>query len=155
MPETPIKAKNENEQEDDIRKLLSRSAEPKLDIRDQIETSPYKTKQLFLNKQSTESITKPQNLSASVTEAQRSPYVGRSKSIHEHNQSVVFDTSASQISSCRYRRAQYHRLLTAGNVEEIEKQISIDIQSSNQQDAVSIYTRAKLAEKQKNYEQAI
>ena len=59
MPETPIKAKNENEQEDDIRKLLSRSAEPKLDIRDQIETSPYKTKQLFLNKQSTESITKP------------------------------------------------------------------------------------------------
>jgi len=72
-----------------------------------------------------------------------------------HNQSVgPNDDSTSQLSSCRQRRAQYHRLLTAGKVQEVERQISIEIQSNNQ-DAISLYTRAKLAEKQKNYEQAI
>lgn len=45
-------------------------------------------------------------------------------------------------------------MLTAGQVDELQKQITIEIQSNNQ-DAISLYTRAKLAEKQKNYAQAI
>lgn len=39
-------------------------------------------------------------------------------------------------------------------MEEVQRQISIEIQSNNQ-DAMTLYTRAKLAEKQRNYEQAI
>ena len=64
------------------------------------------------------------------------------------------DDTTSQLSSHRQRRAQYHRMLTAGKHEEVERQISIEIQSNNQ-DAISLYTRAKLAEKQKSYESAI
>ena len=45
-------------------------------------------------------------------------------------------------------------MLTAGKMDELEKQIRLEIQSNNQ-DAILLYTKAKLAEKQKNYEQAI
>ena len=62
--------------------------------------------------------------------------------------------SYSVMSNDRTRRVQYHRMLTKGNLDEVKRQVSIDIQADNQ-DAISIYTRAKLAEKQKNYEQAI
>ena len=45
-----------------------------------------------------------------------------------HNQSVgPNDDTTSQLSSCRQRRAQYHRMLTAGKVDEVERAISIEI----------------------------
>ena len=93
------------------------------------------------------------NLVANTTEPCSHTYKSRCKS--HHNRSLgPNDDTMSQVSQSRSRRAQYHRLLTAGKVDEAERQISIEIQSNNQ-DAILLYTRAKIAEKQKNYELAI
>ena len=60
----------------------------------------------------------------------------------------------SVLSRDRQRRTQFHRLLTAGKFEEVQKQVDLEIKSDNN-DAIALYTRAKLAEKRKDYERAI
>ena len=95
------------------------------------------------------------NVVPAATEPCNSNYKNKGGSRSQQNWSVgPHDDSISHVSSSRQRRAQYHRLLSLGKVDEVERQISIEIQSNNQ-DAISLYTRAKLAEREKNYVQAI
>ena len=79
--------------------------------------------------------------------------VGASKSANNYSVGPN-DDSLSQASCDRQRRAQYHRLLSLGKMDEVEKQVSQELQSNNE-DAITLYTRAKLAEKQKRYADAI
>ena len=51
----------------------------------------------------------------------------------------------------RRRRSAYHKLLSAGKHAEVKQLVTEEINADNE-DAVTIYARAKLAEKEKNYE---
>ena len=70
------------------------------------------------------------NVVSADTEPATSTYKAGCRSHHNYSVGPNDDTT-SQISSCRQRRAQYHRLLTAGKIDELERQISIEIQSNN------------------------
>ena len=60
-------------------------------------------------------------------------------------------TSQGQLSATSRRRSVFHRLLTAGKHAEVQRLVTEEINTVNE-DAVTLYMRAKLAEKEKNYE---
>ena len=62
--------------------------------------------------------------------------------------------SQGQLSATSRRRSVFHRLLTAGKHAEVQRLVTEEINTDNE-DAVTLYMRAKLAEKEKNYEEAI